>query len=127
MLSTPTPQSLTETPAVSSPRPARVARTHVLPVAEIYSVLNAERNAGEVIVACVVGDERNPAKRHGLRAPRSRWVQLVKALAAEDPALGDEIRAALAPESRAVITHQCSGCDYHGCPVCSKVSRPATT
>ncbi len=86
MLSTPTPQSLTETPAVSSPRPARVARTHVLPVAEIYSVLNAERNAGEVIVACVVGDERNPAKRHGLRAPRSRWLQLVKALAAEDPA-----------------------------------------
>jgi hypothetical protein len=97
MSSTLSPSSLAETPAVSSNRPQRYARTVVLPVAEIFSVLHAERNAGEVIVACVVGDERNPAKRHGLRAPRTRWLQLVKALAAEDPALADEIRAALAP------------------------------
>lgn len=100
-------------------------RERVLPVAEIYSVLHAERAGAEVIVTAIVGDERNPAKRHGLRAPRARWVELFSLLAAEDPALADQFREMLVVRPAAIAP--CAGCDNPGCMVCVKSSRQPIT
>lgn len=108
-----------------SSRRSRTPRERVLPVAEIFSVLNAERAGAEVIVTAIVGDDRNPAKRHGLRAPRTRWVELFSLLAAEDPALADKFRETLAIER--APRPRCAGCDNNGCPDCAQSSRPFIT
>jgi hypothetical protein len=88
----------------------------VLPVAEIFSVLSAERAGREVVATVIVGDADNTPKSHGLRAPRARWVQLFSMLSAEDPALGDALREALASERAPRL--RCTGCDNNGCPDC---------
>ena len=89
--------TLQQKPAAKS-RPERVI---VLPVAQLYSVKGAERHGMEVIVTTILGDERNPPKRHGLRAPLPLWVEFVTALAAEDPVLRESIEAALKELPRA--------------------------
>lgn len=75
----------------------RPERTVVLPVAEVFAVHNAELIGDEAVVALTVGDAEHLPKRHGLRAPRHRWVRLVAALAREDETLRDELLAELNP------------------------------
>lgn len=92
--------------AETSPIPFPFARRHeprivVLPVAEIFSVLNSERCGQETIATVIVGDDRHPPKRHGLRATRRRWVQLVAALADEDEDFRAEALAALGARAAA--------------------------
>ena len=70
------------------------ARERVLPVAQIYAVVGAEPQGRSSMVTLVIGDERNDPKKHGIRATPGDWCALFRALSKEDPALGEELRAA---------------------------------
>lgn len=74
---------------------SRPARERVLPVAQIYSVLSAEAQGRQAMATVIVGDERTTPKKHGLRASHHDWCHLVRTLAAEDPLLGELLRATL--------------------------------
>ncbi len=76
--------------------PAKSPRTRTLPVAEIFSFARAERLGGEAIVTVLVGDAEHQPHLHGLRAPESRWVEIVTGLAAADPVLAARIAGAVA-------------------------------
>lgn len=94
-------------PAAKSPSFAKASegkrpeRVVVLPVAQLYAIKGAERHGMELILTAILGDERTPPKRHGLRAPLPLWVEFVTALAAEDPTLRESLEAALKALPRA--------------------------
>jgi len=70
---------------------SRPARERVLPVAQIYRVVQAEAQGGQAMATLVIGDERTSPKRHGIRATREDWMALVAALAEAHPQLGEEM------------------------------------
>ena len=73
----------------------RSARVRVLRTAQIYDVGAAEGvPTGDLTIAVLVGDEQCEPHLHGLRAPRERWLKIIRRLIAEDPALGEALRAA---------------------------------
>ncbi len=97
--------------------PSKSPRTRTLPVAEIFSFTRAERHGGEAIVTVLVGDAEHQPHLHGLRAPESRWVEIVSGLAAADPVLAARLAGAIAqvqaalpvPEFRAPVEKPSGG------------------
>lgn len=84
--------------ATSTP-PAKSAakRTRALPVAEIFSVERTEGIGTEAVVTCIVGDAEHTPHSHGLRAPVSRWAQIMAGLSA-DPIVGERFCALVAAQ-----------------------------
>lgn len=64
---------------------AQTPRTAVLPVAEIYELRAVEAFGREAMFTVLLGDDRTPPRRHGLRAPLKRWAEAFAALAAAEP------------------------------------------
>jgi hypothetical protein len=70
-------------------------RVTALPVAQIFDVGRPEvLRTGDVTLAVLVGAVGGEPHVHGLRAPRGRWLKLIRTLIAQDPALGEALRAA---------------------------------
>lgn len=73
---------------------SRPARERVLPVAQIYRVMDGEAQGRSAMITLLVGDENCPPKKHGIRASHADWVEIFRTLSAEDAALGEQLRAA---------------------------------